>query len=158
VECGPRGVIHDYVPFYFGPRSPMLFQLHTGRVEGFAEKQGRVVYLVAYAQDIVASGAGYVFSDGHGNAAYTSWFDDLSRLDEIDWDTVYTRQWNDDTEHMDRQRRKQAEFLVCQTCEWRLVTEIGVIDVATKSEVAAILQGHPYTHHPPVNVHREWYY
>ena len=31
VVCGPGGSLHDYVPFYFGPRSPMLFQLHTGR-------------------------------------------------------------------------------------------------------------------------------
>ena len=29
ILCGPRGVIHDYVPFYFGQRSPMLLQLHT---------------------------------------------------------------------------------------------------------------------------------
>ena len=29
IPRGPRGVIHDYVAFYFGPRSPMLFQLHT---------------------------------------------------------------------------------------------------------------------------------
>ena len=32
IPCGPRGVIHDYVAFYFGPLSPMLLQLHTGRV------------------------------------------------------------------------------------------------------------------------------
>jgi len=24
IPCGPGGVIHDYVAFYFGPRSPML--------------------------------------------------------------------------------------------------------------------------------------
>ncbi len=39
VPCGSRGVIHDYVAFYFGPRSPMLLQLHGGRVPGYAEGQ-----------------------------------------------------------------------------------------------------------------------
>lgn len=158
LDCGPRGVIHDYVPFYFGPRSPMLLQLHTGRVEGFGETQGRVIYLVSCAQDIAASGASFVFSDGHGIAAYTRWFDDLAHLGEVNWDIVYADYWYDNADHMDRQRRKQAEFLVYQTCEWRLIAEIGVIDVATKSEVEAIIQGHPHMHQPPVNVHREWYY
>lgn len=34
IPCGPGGTIHDYVPFYFGERSPMLYQLHTGWVPG----------------------------------------------------------------------------------------------------------------------------
>ena len=136
----------------------MLLQLHTGQVEGFHESQGRIVYLVSSAQDIVVSGAGFVFSDGHALAAYTEWFDDLANLNQIDWDTVYTRRWNDDAEHMDRQRRKQAEFLVYQTCAWRLISEIAVLDAATKLEVEAILQRYPHAHQPPVNVHREWYY
>ena len=39
IPCGPQGVIHDYVPFYFGYLSPMLLQLNTGRVEGYAQGQ-----------------------------------------------------------------------------------------------------------------------
>ena len=30
VTCGPRGLLHDYVPFYFGPRSPMLLTISSG--------------------------------------------------------------------------------------------------------------------------------
>ena len=32
IPCGPGGTIHDYVGFYFGVHSPMLFQLHTTAV------------------------------------------------------------------------------------------------------------------------------
>ena len=158
IECGPRGVIHDYVPFYFGPRSPMLLQLCTGRVAGFAEGQGKVIYLVSAAQDIAASGAGFAFSDGHGVAAYTRWFDDLAHLDEVSWDIVYAQYWYDDAEHMDRQRRKQAEFLVYKSCAWELMSEIGVIDAKTKTEVEATLRAYPQAHRPCVNAHPEWYY
>ena len=55
LPCGPRGVIHDYVSFYFGPRSPMLFQLHTGRVAGYTEKQEPLIYLVSMVQAVVQS-------------------------------------------------------------------------------------------------------
>jgi hypothetical protein len=84
ISCGPKGVIHDYVSFYFGPRSPMLFQLHTGRVEGYTEGQSPLIYLVSTAQAVAASGTRFVFSDGHGIAAYTSWYDDLAELVQVD--------------------------------------------------------------------------
>ena len=32
VPCEPGGVIADYVPFYFAPRSPMLFTINKGNV------------------------------------------------------------------------------------------------------------------------------
>lgn len=42
------------------------------------------MYLGTMAQTIAESEAGFVISDGHGLAAYTSWFDDLSHLDKVD--------------------------------------------------------------------------
>ena len=48
----------------------------------------------------------------HGLAAYTKWFDYLSHLDQIDWSMMYQRYWSDHPDDMDRQRRKQAEYLV----------------------------------------------
>jgi len=158
IPCGPGGVIHDYVAFYFGPRSPMLYQLHTGRVDGYSEGQEPLVYLVSTAQAIQKSNAGFVFSDGHGIARFTTWFDDLKDLDKVDWDTVYANYWRDDIDDMDRQRRKQAEFMVHQFCKWELIHEIGVINDRMMKKVNDILnrfQSHP---HPHVLVRREWYY
>ncbi|MBZ8182847.1 DUF4433 domain-containing protein [Oscillatoria salina IIICB1] len=33
VPCGAGGVLHDYVPFYFAPRSPMLYTINRGNVQ-----------------------------------------------------------------------------------------------------------------------------
>ena len=33
VPCGPGGCLHDYVPFYFAPRSPMLYAIKMGNAE-----------------------------------------------------------------------------------------------------------------------------
>jgi len=158
IPCGPGGVVHDYVSFYFGPRSPMLFQLHTGWVEGYTEGQAPIIYLVSTAQAVVSSGAGFVFSDGHGIAAMTEWFADLGELGRIDWRAVEARMWKDTLEDMDRQRRKQAEFLVHQRCDWGLIDEIGVLDRSMQTRVAEILARYPAERTRPVRERREWYY
>jgi hypothetical protein len=158
IPCGPGGTMHDYVPFYFGYLSPMLFQLKTGRVAGYNEGQGPLVYLRTTIQAVVAAGRRFVFSDGHGIAAFTNWFDDLARLDQVDWDMVYRRYWSDSVNDMDRQRRKQAEFLIHQFCPWDIIVDITVRNAATKARVQAVLNGFPAEQRKLVNINRAWYY
>jgi len=158
ILCGPRGVIHDYVSFYFGPRSPMLFQLHTGRVAGYTEGQEPLIYAASTAQAVQRSGARFVFSDGHGIATFTQWFDNLAELNKVDWDAAYATIWRDTVDDMDRQRRKQAEFLIHRRCDWSLIHEIGVVNERMKTQVERILVGFPAALHRPVNVRPQWYY
>ncbi len=158
IPCGPGGTIHDYVPFYFGYLSPMLLNLKTGLVPGYEEGQAPLIYLVSEAQAVDENGAGFVFSNGHGLATFTDWFDDLARLDQVDWNMVYQRYWADNLEDMDRQRRKQAEFLVHRFCDWSLIREIGVLNPAMKQQVEEILANYPPEMQRPVVVRSEWYY
>jgi hypothetical protein len=158
ISCGPRGVIHDYVSFYFGPRSPMLFQLHTGYVAGYTERQNPIIYLVSSVEKVQQSGTAFVFSDGHGIATFTDWFDSVFDLDKFDWAAVSARIWRDTIEDMDRQRRKQAEFLVHEFCSWDLVERVGVLDQAMKARVEAILEAAPRQMQRPVDVVPDWYY
>lgn len=158
IPCGPRGVVHDYVPFYFGPLSPMMLNLKTGRVPGYTDGQEPLIYLGTMAQTIAQSGARFVFSDGHGIAAYTSWFDDLTQLDKVDWNMVYQRYWTDNASDMDRQRKKQAEFLVHQFCDWSLVQAVIVIDDNRKAQVEQVFSGFDPAMHRQILVKRDWYY
>ncbi len=158
ISCGPGGNLHDYVPFYFGYLSPMLLQLKTGRVAGYDEGQAPLVYLKSTAQAVAEAPRGFAFSNGHGIAAFTDWYDDLGRLNEVDWDMVYQRYWADNINDMDRQRRKQAEFLIHQFCPWGLIQEIGVVDGTTQAQVRGILNHSKLGPHPPVSVRAGWYY
>jgi len=54
----------------------------------------------------------WIFTDGHAKDRFTQFFNDLKDLDKIDWDIVSQRIWKNTGEDYDRQRRKQAEFLV----------------------------------------------
>ena len=158
IPCGPCGTLHDYVPFYFGYLSPMLFQLKTGRVAGYDEGQEPLVYLKSTVQAVEQAGLRFVFSDGHGIAAFTNWFADTARLGEVDWKMVYERYWRDEVNEMDRQRRKQAEFLIHQSCPWALIEEIGVLNTGMKARVEEIFREFDAVLHKVVKVRADWYY
>lgn len=158
IPCGPRGTVHDYVSFYFGYLSPMLLQLKTGRVAGYQEGQEPLIYLVSSVQRAVEEGVPFVFSDGHGIAAFTSWYGDVADLDKVDWDMVYERYWADIVDDMDRQRRKQAEFLVYRLCPWALITEIAVINSKAKAQVGSVLSRFDVSLRRDVTVRSRWYY
>jgi len=115
-----------------------------------------LIYAVSTVEAIVQAGLDFVFSDGHGIAAYTRWYDVLNDLDKVDWDMAYADYWADTVDDMDRQRRKQAEFLVQRFCPWDVVNRIGVINDAIKERVERILRGKNIS--LPVEVRRQWYY
>src|SRR5687768_8754734 len=56
VDCGPGGMVGDYVPFYYAPRSPMLFSIKCGNVDGVSADQRRLAYLVSTTEAIYAAG------------------------------------------------------------------------------------------------------
>jgi hypothetical protein len=136
----------------------MMLQLKTGQVAGYNEGQKPLIYLVSCAEDVAAAGCRIAFTDGHGIAAFTQFFDDLADLDKIDWKTVRLKYWADTPDDNDRQRRKQAEFLVHRYVPWDLTHGIAVIDEPMKGRVEAVLENYPDTHQPIVKVVRRWYY
>jgi hypothetical protein len=156
VPCGQRGCLHDYVPFYFAARSPMLCSIHHGRVEGYNGGQQEVIHLVACAEDISAGGCSCVFTDGHGIMALTDFYDDLAHLNKVDWKIMKAKYWSDTQEDGDRKRRRQAEFLVHNFLPLEMVTTIGVMTATVQTRVQRLIQG--ASHKPVIKVDPEWYY
>lgn len=156
VPVSPHGNLHDYVPFYFAPRSPMLYAISRGYVEGYTEGQAPILHLVTSAQRIAQAKVPFVFTDGHAIVAYSHFYNDLADFKKIDWDIMRVTYWNDTAEDNDRTRRRNAEFLVWQSLLWSLVTEIGVLYQDTQRSVLHLLEGQP--HQPKVVLRRNWYY
>ena len=138
VPLPPGGTLLDYVPFYFGPRSPMLYSIHGGYVANHVEGQRTVVHLVASAEGIADSGLDYVFTDGHAVISYSEFFSDLKHLQRIDWEVMKAVYWHDTPDDGDRKRRRQAEFLVYNAVPWKQIMAIGVIadDMAQRVKAA----------------------
>lgn len=156
VPCAPYGVLHDYVPFYFGPRSPMLYAISRGMVEGFGGSQQSIVHVVATIQDIQARGLDFAFTDGHGTIALTAFYNDLASLSEVDFPLMKARYWADTDDDPDRKRRRQAEFLVHRRLPLTLIRGIGVAGPGQKDEVEALLA--EFGLNIPVAVMAGWYY
>jgi hypothetical protein len=158
VTCGPGGVVHDYVPFYFGPRSPMLFSIARGNVTGYSGGQDAIVHLVSETGDVAAANIPFVFTDGHAAMIpLTSFFDNLSVLAaRVDLPLMKAQFWNDTPVDNDRKRRRQAEFLIYQFAPWTLIRGIGVRTAAAKARVEATLASGGQS--SPVVVLPQWYY
>jgi len=154
VPVGPQGTVGDYVPFYFAPRSPMLFAISRGNVAGYTAGQQPVIYLCSSTEAVDAAKLPWVFTEGHADMGYTDFFDDLKDLEKIDWKLMTAKYWNATPEDPDRSRRRQAEFLVKTFFPWKLVKQIAVYGNATAKIVNDILEGNA----PPIVIQQGWYY
>ncbi len=158
VPLPPHGTLGDYVPFYFAPRSPMLYAIYRRSTPGYADGQEPVIHLATSAEAVTGANPPleWLFTDGHAEMAISDYYRDLADLNKVDWDIMKSRQWADTDEDGDRKRRRQAEFLVRDFLPWQLVTDIGVCTKAVRDHVMGMLKG--ADHQPFVRIERGWYY
>ncbi len=156
VPLPPGGDLHDYVPFYFAPRSPMLYAIHAGYVVGYRGGEGSIVHVVTSVEAVRKAALRFVFTDGHAIMPLTRFHDDLKDLEAIDWPLMRERYWADTDDDPDRKRRRQAEFLVHHALPWGLVHRVGVRDARAKSHAEDLLAA--AGHATEVVAKPKWYY
>lgn len=106
--------ISDYIPFYLGPRSPMLYVIQHGYNGVQRVEPENIVYCIIRLDDLINSDVDYIFTDGHAVSNLTSFYskDKLPMINDfVKYDDVYSSQWNSETD-IDLKRRKEAELLV----------------------------------------------
>jgi hypothetical protein len=146
VRCHPGDTVGDYVPFYFCPRSIMLYVIHCANHPELQYRggQGPIVHLEADLKEAVEiatrGGRRWAFSLANAGAAYTEFRNNLDALDEIDWQAVEAR----DFRRSEIKEGKQAEFLVHQSFPWSLISRIGVSSMEMKAQVDASVAAAAY--------------
>lgn len=157
VPVSPGGVTADYVPFYFAPRSPMMYVISRDGVGGYSGGLDPLVYIVTTPKAIVATGGVVVISDGNCASKLTDFRSGLDELDDlVDWEVMGLRYWHDTDDDGDRKRRRQAELLVHRHVPWSAVTQLATRTKPMLNRVRAILSGAGVD--LPVNHRRDWYY
>lgn len=154
----PNGVLGDYVPFYFGPLSPMLLKIRDGHGGITRRPQGDIVYIVCQLDGVLEHCEHWCFTNGHAKTAITDFYNDINQLAEVDWDMVRQRYWNHTEDDFDRMRRKQAEFLVKNHVPTDCITNIVTYNAASKAIVENIVNNLELDITVNINPNSNFYY
>ena len=155
ISC-PGLHVGECVPFYFCPRSPMLYMFGRANSPDIEYRGGQepIVHLVSDLYKTVEwakfNGMRWAFTTSNAGAHYFDDYADLSDLDRIDWESVNATQWSG------RQDKKQAEFLVERCFSSELFEEIDVFSYRQHEQVSDIIGSR--TKKLQIKIRKSWYY
>jgi len=133
------GMLSDYVPFYFTPYSPMMYNIHTGY--GGIEKQRNedIVILVSSIARLGALDVPFVFSDRHAYLQTARFSADPADLGWIDWTMLAARDFKRDPNDPSKFERYEAEALVRAHVPVEALIGVGCYSDAVTAQVTAEL-------------------
>ncbi|BAZ16438.1 hypothetical protein NIES4071_83150 [Calothrix sp. NIES-4071] len=158
VLCHPGTKVGQYVPFYFCPRSIMLYILHKANHPELSYKGGQVpiVHLEADFYTVVnwanTEGVRWAFSNGNAGAYITNFYKETADIIYLDWSAIQSNDFSDNKV----KEAKQAEFLMFDTFPWTLVEKIGTINNTIALRVQATLAN--VGHQPLIVAEPSWYF
>lgn len=112
VPIAPGGVLSNYVPFYFTPFSPMMYNIYTGRGEVTQRDNEEICILVSTLHKVHQMGLPFVFTDRHAYPPLARYFNSIDSLNEIDWPLLQARNFTRNPDDPEQIERYQAEALV----------------------------------------------
>lgn len=148
--------VGECVPFYFCPRSVMLYVIHKGNNAQLEYRGGQepIIHIEADLREAVAYAADsdrrWAFTSSNAGSRYFEDYSDLSQLKMLNWDAIRAEYWQE------CQEEKQAEFLVEGSFPWELISRIGVYSRQVSDRVLSTIRTH--SHRPSVEIKRDWYY
>jgi ssDNA thymidine ADP-ribosyltransferase, DarT len=112
IVCQPGGTLSDYIPFYFTPFSPMLYNIKTGWGGIRQRNNDEIVIMVSSLRRLQAKKVSFLFTDRHAYLVAAQFYSKLGDLDQIDWDMLQRRDFRIDPEDPSKKERYQAEALI----------------------------------------------
>lgn len=158
----PDLFVGDCVPFYFCPRSVMLYLIFCGNDPELTFRGGQepIVHLEADLYSSVEwasqNNRNWVFTLSNAGAYYFEDRNDLSKISEINWQAVNAERWSGKGISRSITEGKQAELLMENSFPWHLVERIGVHSQPIQQQVMTALSASD--HRPQTEIIRAWYY
>ncbi len=114
VPVPPGGTLSNYVPFYFTPYSPMLYNIKTGWGGITKRPMSDIVILVSSLLLLRDNGVQFLFTNQHASLVQATFSDDLAQLNSLDWKIWQARDFARDPNDPNKLARYQAETLAYQ--------------------------------------------
>lgn len=118
IKIAPYGLLGDYVPFYFAPRSPALLQLASGDHMNKVSQNELVFFRLDFrpVADGLINESLSLISNQHplktGAIFYPATPENITT--RINWKTIKSFRWNNTDEYPNRKSQREAELLIYQ--------------------------------------------
>ena len=158
VDCHAGTRVGDYVPFYFCPRSVMLYVIFRANHPGLAYRGGQdpIIHLEADLHRVIEwaddDDRPWAFSLSNAGSRYAEFRCNTSDLDELDWRAIPAKYFTDP----EVKEAKQAEFLVHEAIPFGLFDRIGVISRHMVGRAEAALSA--LERRRAVEIRANWYF
>ena len=140
VPNAPWGVLSDYVPFYFTPFSPMMFNIRTGW-GGITRRENRdIVIFVSSIHRLEGLGLPFVFTNQHAYPVDTDFYTRTEDLDKIDWSLLQSKNFKTSDADPGRQVRYQAEALVHRHVPLDALFGLGCHDERVRERLQSMVE------------------
>ncbi len=137
VPIGPRGMLSDYVPFYFTPWSIMLYNIKTGFNDVTQRPNREIAIIVSSLFKLQETETRFLFTNGHAYMAGTDFFDDLAELHQIDWKILGQRDFKKNPDDPGKLGRYQAEALAHRHVPVNALLGVVCYDEETANQISA---------------------
>lgn len=138
----PNLTVGQFVPFYFCPRSVMLYVINCKNNQELSYKGGQenIIHLVFDLNKVLdwakTKGLRSCYTTSNAGSCYFEDFSDFSQITNmIDWGSVKAIDWHQET----IKEGKQSEFLIENRISTKLIEYIGVYDSNVCIQVNNIL-------------------
>ena len=154
--------VGDCVPFYFCPRSVMLYLICKGNHPELSYRGGQdpIIHFEADLRRCVEwaeqNNRRWAFTLSNAGSYFFEDRCDLGQLDEVNWEAVRRKQWGGPGIPSSIKEGKQAEFLMEHSFPWSLVERIGAHSRAIYGQVVDALPKSGRL--PKVDIKPDWYY
>lgn len=152
----PGLFVGQCVPFYFCPRSIMLYLMERSNNPDLTYQGGQspIIHLQADLHKTVQwaekKNLRWAFTLGNAGSRHFEDRANVGQLHELPWNEIQTHHWQQCKDE------KQSEFLVEKGVAWSLIECIGVLDQRRYDLVAQAVSAS--AHAPQISIEKSWYY